>query len=820
MYFVHKLTKFHIPKRKDGSKTFKKWKVLNLKINIVKEKDMLTKSVVSSKVFAQETRANQSGLTVSVVVPTRNEAGNVEKLLTSLKSAFYGTVIEVIFVDDSTDETPQVVMAATGKFPAQNVRLIHRSPEERVGGLGGAVVAGLKAARADYVCVMDGDLQHPPEVAPVLLKTAIEEQADLVVATRRSEASQVSGLSTTRNLISRGLDLAARLLFYRRLHGVSDPLTGFFLVRVKGLNLDNLRPKGFKILLEILVRNPNLRKAEVPFSFAERFSGQSKASTKEAFKYLHLLWSLRFGDGSLRFLGFALIGVTGILVNSLFLFLATDKLHIYFLISAAIATVASTLWNFSLTEAIVYRAGSMAAGRLKRLGLFFIVNVIALGLRTPMIYVMTSMLKIYYIYSNLISLALLTVVRFMVADNAIWGKASSNSSVEKSTSIRRLTMKKSYAYNIHDIVTVLSEGELPELEPFRVMTEIKDPTIQVTIGIPRALKPGEDKAHYMRYREIFGHLGFEVGIEIDKEKVKVVAAPMLRYSPHVLYTNVVEPLLRWTFVKRGYALVHGATIAFGDAAYMITARTDTGKTTTLLKILAYQRRDADQAAFISDDMTIVSPDGMALTYPKPLTISYHTLRAVNTDTLTFWEKTTLPFQSRIHSRSGRRFAFVISKTHLPAATINMITQMVVPPPKYFVNKLVSKVKLSQQACLTGMFIIERGKNEILPIENSEAMEVLLTNCEDAYGFPPYEDVKEFLYCYDNEDLHVKEQAIIRQAMDILPARVIRSDSLDWWSMIPSFVNDESVSRDISRALLVESVPQNRLNGQPERVSVR
>ena len=253
-------------------------------------------------------------------------------------------------------------------------------------------------------------------------------------------------------------------------------------------------------------------------------------------------------------------------------------------------------------------------------------------------------------------------------------------------------MKNTFAYTIHNIVTVASDVVLPELEPFRLMAEIEEPTIDVRIGLPRAQKSPEENGIYMRYREIFGHLGFEVGIEMGEPTVHVVAAPMLRYSPHVLYTNVIEPLLRWTFVKRGYALVHGATIAFGNSAYMITARTDTGKTTTLLKILAYQRRDCDQAAFLSDDMTIVSPEGLAMTYPKPLTISYHTLRAVNTDTLTFGEKMSLPFQSRIHSRSGRRLAFLISKTHMPAATINMITQMVVPPPKYFVNKLVPEVK--------------------------------------------------------------------------------------------------------------------------------
>jgi dolichol-phosphate mannosyltransferase len=780
---------------------------------------MLMNSVVSSKVFNQEMHSNQTGLAVSVVVPTRNEAGNVERLLTSLKKAFYGTSIEVIIVDDSTDDTPRVVEAAIERYPAQNVRLIHRSPEQQVGGLGGAVVAGLRAASANYVCVMDGDLQHPPEMVPILLETAIEKQADLVVATRRSDGSQVSGLSVARNLISYGLDLVARLFFMRRLHGVSDPLTGFFLVRRGALDLDAMHPQGFKILMEILVRNPKLRKAEVPFHFGERFSGQSKASAKEALKYLNLLWNLRFGEGSLRFIGFALVGLSGILINSLFLYLATESLHIYYLVSAGIATVASTLWNFFLTEAIVYRARSQAQGRLGRLGLFFVVNVIALALRTPLIYLMTSLLGIYYVVSNLVSLAALTILRFLVADNAIWGRSPSNSSITEPTiQIRRRTMKKTYSYNIHNIVTVVSEGELPELKPFRVMADIQDPTILVQIGFPRKGKPGEEHGQYMRYRELFGHLGFEVGIEMGEQQVKVVAAPMLRYSPHVLYTNVVEPLLRWTFVKRGYALVHGATIAFGDSAYMITARTDTGKTTTLLKILAYQRRERDQAAFLSDDMTVVTPDGNAMTYPKPLTISYHTLRAVNSDTLNFRERITLPIQSRIHSRSGRRFAFLISKTHLPAATINMITQMLIPPPKYFVDKLVPNVKLTSRACLTGMFIIERGQEEILNIENNEAMEVLLKNCEDAYGFPPYDDVKEFLYCYDNVDLHEREQAIIRQAMDSLPARVIRSNSLDWWSQIPAFVNDDHVFKDIGRAMELEGAPRSRISGQTERVS--
>jgi dolichol-phosphate mannosyltransferase len=780
---------------------------------------MIIDKFVTNTDLAQGSWVDPSNLTLSVIVPTRNEAGNIDLLLTSLKHAFKGEFIEVIFVDDSTDETPQVVGAAAVDFPDLNVRLIHRLPQQRIGGLGGAVVLGLNAAQSEYACVMDGDLQHPPELVPVLLETAIKKQADLVVATRRNADSEVTGLNFTRNLISRGLDFTARMFFPKQLRGVSDPLTGFFLVRIKALNLKAFRPKGFKILMEILVRHPDLRKAEVPFHFGERFAGQSKASVLEVWRYLNLLWALRFGDESLRFVKFALVGASGILINTLVMYLATEKLQIYYLVSAGIGTIASTLWNFGLTETWVYQTKNMAKGRFKRLGLFFVMNMIALSLRTPMIYLLTAIMGIFYVVSNLVSLAILTVVRFVFSDAIIWKQASPDAdnikSIQKNS---RSVMKKVYSYNVHNVVTVVSEGKLPELEPFRIEATIQEPTIRVRVGIPRKQKSGDANEQYMYYSEMFGHLGFEVSLDLGKDPIDVVASPMLKLSPHVLYTNVVEPLLRWTFVRKGYALVHGATIAFGDEAYMITARTDTGKTTTLLKILAYQRRNSDNAAFLSDDMTLVSPDGIAMTYPKPLTISYHTLRAVNSDTLNLQERLTLPFQSRIHSRSGRRVAFFISKSHLPAATINMVTQMLIPPPKYFVNKLVPNVKITHQAKLTGMFIIERGNEGIVPMESREAMEILLQNCEDAYGFPPYEDLKEFLYFDQGVDLREKEHAIIRRALGELPATTIRSNTLDWWRQIPGFVN-ERVSRDISAAFKVETAPRERYRRQPEVVSV-
>ncbi len=751
---------------------------------------MLPKDSVIGIDLVDQVNHSNVKLDLSIIVPTRNEVGNINPLLNKISQALNGLNAEVLFVDDSTDDTPQTIEAALQSYPDLKIRLFHRPAEQRSGGLGGAVLLGLQNISTEYACVMDGDLQHPPELLPQLLSTARDRNVDLVVATRRTDGSQVNGLNAARNLISRALDFTARAFFPRRLQGVSDPLSGFFLVRVDALDLPSLRPNGFKILLEILVRNPKLRKAEIPFQFGERLAGESKASTREALNYLNLLWTLKFGRGSVRLLGFALVGASGILVNSLVLYLATSQLNIYYLVSVGIATLASTLWNFVFTELLVYRAAHQPQGRLLRLVMFSALNIGALLVRGPIIYVLTSVLAINYLISNLITLVIMIGVRFLASDSMIWGKAfTKESSPARLANPLAAAARMTYSYNIHNLVSVVSEGLLPELEPFRVNHTIQNPTIKVRIGIPPSPKVGAQKnPNYLRFREFLGHIGFEVGIWMG-EQVNVVASPLLRLSPHVLYTNVVEPILRWTFVKKGYALVHGATLAFGDDAFLITARTDTGKTTTLLKILSHQRRNSDQAAFMSDDMTIISPDGVALTYPKPLTISAHTLFAIDAKTLNKKEKASLPLQSRIHSRTGRKVATFINKTMLPAATINMFLQMVVPPPKYFVHKLLPNVKLTHSAHVAAMFIIERGGDGSSSIDNKDALEILLSNCEDAYGFPPYNDLKEFLYRHNGVDLRSIEQGIIRQAFGGLPATVVKSKNLNWWCLIPNFIDE-------------------------------
>ena len=131
-----------------------------------------------------------------MLIPTFNERDNVGPLMDRIHAACAGQRVEILFVDDSLDDTPQVIerTAATSILP---VRLIHRSGADRVGGLAGAVTAGLAQASGRYVVVMDGDLQHPPELVPVLREIAEQPGVQLVVAARYRGRGPAVGLDGT-----------------------------------------------------------------------------------------------------------------------------------------------------------------------------------------------------------------------------------------------------------------------------------------------------------------------------------------------------------------------------------------------------------------------------------------------------------------------------------------------------------------------------------------------------------------------------------------------------------------------------------------------
>jgi len=361
---------------------------------------------------------------VTVIVPTYNERDNVAPLLERLAAAVGAMPVEVLFVDDSTDDTPQVVLEAA-RHSRLSVRLLHRSGAERVGGLGGAVLAGLRDSRAEWAVVMDGDLQHPPEVVPELLRTALVDRADVVVASRYVPGGSNHGLADGwRRRVSTGAGGVAKALFPRRLQDCTDPMSGFFLVRRDAVDLHRLRPDGFKILLEILARGSALRVGEVPFDFATRHAGDSKADLRQGIVYARHLLRLRTGGVLARLAGFLLIGATGVLPNLLTMALLL-AVGVHYLSAVAVSTVVAATWNFVLTDTLLFRTRRTRPTHERWLA-YLGLSVVDIVLRVPVVAVMVEVAGAGVMTATLASIVLAGVLRFLVVDRWLYRHTSGN----------------------------------------------------------------------------------------------------------------------------------------------------------------------------------------------------------------------------------------------------------------------------------------------------------------------------------------------------------------------------------------------------------
>src|SRR3954451_13701236 len=424
---------------------------------------------------------------LSVLIPTRNEAANVPELLRQLNQDLDGTASEIIFVDDSDDDTTDELIKLAPGCPV-GLRLLHREPGQRVGGLGGAVLAGMRAARGDWVLVMDADLQHPPAAAATMARTAMRQDVDIAIGTRYAGTGSTAGLDGAgRTLTSSAATRVTKTLFPRRLATVSDPMSGLFVVRRSAIDLDRLRPDGFKILMHLLARHPSARVGEVASQFAPRHAGESKASLREGVTFGRLLLRLRSdlflaqlrrgprtpGERSrqaLRGVGFGLVGASGILVNTAVLWFFYHVLGIHALIGAVVATQVSTTWNFLLIDVLVYRRPKRGT-RLGRAARFSLMNTVLLLGRLP-VFALLLALGLGVLTANALTLVMLFLVRFLVSDRVIYGSTTSVSTSRDpvrllvdltasagagSTSTRKRSSYLTYRYDVAGVVRIGSQ---------------------------------------------------------------------------------------------------------------------------------------------------------------------------------------------------------------------------------------------------------------------------------------------------------------------------------------------------------------------------
>ena len=366
----------------------------------------------------------QAPIRLSLIVPTYNESRNLEELLRQLTAVLEPRLAgeyEILVVDDdSPDGTWAVAMRLAERWPA--VRVMRRRSEK---GLSTAVIRGWQAARGEVLAVIDADLQHPPEVLARLWE-AITDGADLAVASRHAEGGGVSDWSALRRALSRGAQLLGLAVLPSVVGRVSDPMSGYFMVRRAAVAGAELSPLGYKILIEVLGRGRIRAVSEVGYVFRERLAGESKVTAKLYVDYLRHLVRLRLAMLPARFPRFAAVGLSGVAVDMALLFLLSDPHALGWgltqskVLAAEAAIVNNFTWNDSWTfRDLAQRLGGGAA-RLKRFAKFNLICAMGLALSVLLLALQVDVLRINRYLANAVAIALVTAWNFWMNKAFSW----------------------------------------------------------------------------------------------------------------------------------------------------------------------------------------------------------------------------------------------------------------------------------------------------------------------------------------------------------------------------------------------------------------
>lgn len=370
---------------------------------------------------------------LSLVIPTYNESGNVrvivEQLTTLLETKIPGAY-ELIFVDDdSPDRTWEVAHTISQAYP--QLRVMRRQNER---GLSSAVIRGWQVAQGQVLGVIDGDLQHPPEVLLEML-SAVQNGADLTVASRHVDGGGVSDWSIVRRFLSRGAQLLGLLILPNVVGRVTDPMSGYFMVQRHAIQEHVLNPKGYKILLEVLGRGEIRTIAEVGYIFQERTEGESKVTWKQYVDYLHHLVRLR-SQGKMaqlrkklplkRFLRFGIVGFSGVFVDMAVLYLLHTTIGLNLtrskILAGEVAILNNFIWNDAWTFSDVAQSQKGWGARLRRFLKFNLICLSGLVLNVLVLNILYNVVfgQRYAYLANLIAIAAVTLWNFWLNLKLSW----------------------------------------------------------------------------------------------------------------------------------------------------------------------------------------------------------------------------------------------------------------------------------------------------------------------------------------------------------------------------------------------------------------
>ncbi|MEH1926724.1 glycosyltransferase [Nostoc sp.] len=377
---------------------------------------------------------NGESIRLSLVIPTYKERDNIQNVVSILSrlldESIPGNYELIVVDDDSPDRTWEIAQSLTPEYP--QLRVMRRQQER---GLSSAVIRGWQAATGSVLGVIDGDLQHPPEVLMQLLGS-VEQGADLAVASRHVDGGGVSSWSVVRRFLSRGAQLLGLVILPGVLGRVSDPMSGYFMVRRSAIANATLNPVGYKILLEVIGRGNVDQLAEVGYVFCERKEGESKVTWKQYIDYIHHLVRLRLSTGRVgrisrkvnfpigRFLRFGLVGFSGVFVDLTVFYLLRTVIHLGLtrstILSAGVAIINNFLWNDLWTFSDISQRQRDPHQRFKRFLKFSAICLAGVILQALIINFLYNVLGINQYLAKLIAIAVATIWNFWINLKLSW----------------------------------------------------------------------------------------------------------------------------------------------------------------------------------------------------------------------------------------------------------------------------------------------------------------------------------------------------------------------------------------------------------------
>ncbi len=359
--------------------------------------------------------ADVAPLKFSLVIPTFNESQNIQELveiLSGLLDRLLPNDYELIVVDDdSPDRTWEIAAELMPDYP--HLRVIHRQTER---GLSTAVIRGWQAARGEILGVIDADLQHPPTTL-IQLWQEMATGAELAVASRNITGGGVSEWSLVRRFLSRGAQMLGLAILPEVIGRLSDPMSGYFMVRRSAIANKLLSPVGYKILIEVTARGQIRWIAETGYVFRERTAGASKVTWKQYIEYLQHLIALRCSLWPVaRFLRFGVVGFSGVFVDLGIFYLLRTFLGLGLtrstILSSEIAIVNNFLWNDAWTFRDLISSQQGNRQRLRRFLKFNLVCLSGVILNVIIVNLLFNLGHINEYLAKLIAIAIVTFWNF------------------------------------------------------------------------------------------------------------------------------------------------------------------------------------------------------------------------------------------------------------------------------------------------------------------------------------------------------------------------------------------------------------------------